>query len=217
MRLLALPLRKSLSDWKSIQFLLLITVIGVIDGAATNSPSAFPIGTILPFAGTAAQVPSGWVLCDGRIIDVISQPQLYNLAVFLGKTYDAQKINYRLPDLRGRTLFGPGGNGFTLGQYVGTPSTTIQTRNLPPHSHSGTTSSASAMYYSLYDMYDHYTEDFSCPTCTNAIRRDTPGNAIYGRYDANFPLSAHTHRFSTSSVGNGEPVSNITPGVVVNF
>jgi len=132
----------------------------------------------LPLAGSAAQVPSGWIVCDGRVIDVISQPQLYNLAVFLGKTYDPQKITYRLPDLRSRTLFGLGGNGFSQGQYVGTPSTTIQIKNMPRHSHSGTTSSASNMYYQLYNQWEGVDEVSSCSTCDNAIYGGTSSNQV---------------------------------------
>jgi microcystin-dependent protein len=66
--------------------------------------AAVPLGAIFPFAG--ATVPSGYLLCDGREVQIGQYPDLYDI---IGDAYGATSIGfqtYKLPDLRGRFALG---------------------------------------------------------------------------------------------------------------
>lgn len=65
-----------------------------------------PVGTILPFAGTA--IPDGYLLCDGSEKRRTSYPDLFSI---IGFTYGDQSFllgneTFRLPDLRGKFPMG---------------------------------------------------------------------------------------------------------------
>lgn len=77
------------------------------------------IGEIRMFGGNFA--PRGWALCNGQILPINQNQSLYSL---LGTTYGGDgRINFALPDLRGRVPMHPGsGPGLTsrvLGQKGG--------------------------------------------------------------------------------------------------
>jgi microcystin-dependent protein len=65
-----------------------------------------PVGALMPFAGTSAFVPSGWLVCDGRSF------------VAAGVSTDLQSVLSAasfsdLPDLRGRVIAGVDSTGLT--------------------------------------------------------------------------------------------------------
>lgn len=68
---------------------------------AEASPPSPPVGTVLEYAG---QVPDGWVLCDGRKLSRVRYRVLYET---VGEKFGrAGRGQFRVPDLRGRTLNG---------------------------------------------------------------------------------------------------------------
>ncbi len=122
-----------------------------------------PIGTILPFAG--ANVPYGYLLCDGSEVERAKFSDLYDV---IGTTYNGTATilgvnTFRLPDLRGRFPLGkdnmdnagtvpvltggyvdagggtagrvPDTKAQTLGGDAGQSSVTLGLANLPEHSH----------------------------------------------------------------------------------
>lgn len=69
--------------------------------------SALPPGTVVAFAGDAAQVPKGWLLCDGRELDNTDTKyiNLFNAIKYSwGTINNANKFN--IPDTRGLFLRG---------------------------------------------------------------------------------------------------------------
>jgi microcystin-dependent protein len=93
-------------------------------------------GQIMMFAGDFA--PDGWVLCNGSLYTIASQPVLYS---FLGTNYGGDgKTNFAVPDLRGRAPLGYGqGSGlsaYTLGESSGASSQTLSISQMPSHTHS---------------------------------------------------------------------------------
>jgi len=75
-----------------------------------NHVPLVPIGAIFPFAGPAAKVPAGYLMCDGSEILQQTYSALYNI---IGYTYSSGSpsnllgaATFKLPDLRGRFALG---------------------------------------------------------------------------------------------------------------
>ena len=97
----------------------------------------FFIGYIGMFGGNFA--PRNWAYCDGSLINVNDNTALFSI---LGTTYGGDgRTTFALPDLRGRLPMHPGsGPGLStrrLGQKGGHENVTLNTNQLPAHSHSG--------------------------------------------------------------------------------
>lgn len=109
-----------------------------------------PTGTVHDFAGSAANVPSGYLLCYGQNVSRTTYADLFAL---LGTTYGAGdgSTTFGLPDLRGRVVAGKddmggsaasrltsgasGINGATLGASGGNETHTLTTAQMPTHTH----------------------------------------------------------------------------------
>ncbi len=74
--------------------------------AVTNAAKS-GTGSILGFGGSSA--PTGWLLCDGTAYNAVTSPQYQPLYDVIGITYGGtNNTNFKVPDLRGRTLIGSG-------------------------------------------------------------------------------------------------------------
>lgn len=81
--------------------------------------------------------PRDWYNCDGSLVSIQQDMTLFSLITdFYGGN---GTTNFALPDLDGRAAMGWGtGAGLTprtLGGAVGTPFISLQTSQMPPHSH----------------------------------------------------------------------------------
>lgn len=106
-----------------------------------------PIGTIAAYAGTSA--PSRWLLCDGRTVSRTIYSQLFAILSTSHNTGGESGTEFRLPDLRGRTLIGldlmgvlqPAANrvtaawAATLGGSGGAEKVALSTAEMPAHTH----------------------------------------------------------------------------------
>jgi microcystin-dependent protein len=82
--------------------------------------------------------PKGFAFCAGQILSIAQNTALFSL---LGTTYGGDgRVTFALPDLRGRLAVssgqGPGLEPYDLGQVGGTETETLQTSEMPPHTHS---------------------------------------------------------------------------------
>ena len=76
--------------------------------------------------------PHGWALCDGQTLAINQNQALFSL---LGTMYGGNgQTNFQLPNAQGRVLAHPG-SGLIQGQAVGEPTVTLNTSQLPAHSH----------------------------------------------------------------------------------
>lgn len=96
-----------------------------------------------PFIGQIAFVafnfaPRGWAECNGQSLPISQYTPLFAL---IGTTYGGDGSTYfNLPDMRGRTLVGvgqgPGLSNYSQGQTGGQETVTLNTNQIPAHSHS---------------------------------------------------------------------------------
>ncbi len=84
------------------------------------------MGVVSQFLGNFE--PNGAMFADGRLLSISEYPALFSL---MGTVYGGDGIStFALPDLRGRTPIGAG-NGFVVGQTVGSETTFLTNANLP--------------------------------------------------------------------------------------
>ncbi len=76
--------------------------------------------------------PGGFAFADGRMLSIAQNPALFAL---LGTQFGGDgRVNFALPDLRGRDILGTG-NGLMQGDRVGSESYVLTGANLPMHDH----------------------------------------------------------------------------------
>lgn len=88
--------------------------------------------------------PRGWATCSGQILPIAQNQALFSI---LGTTYGGNGVTtFGLPDLRSRTPMhwgqGPGLSNRVLGQVGGVESVTLNTNQIPNHTHSVTANTA---------------------------------------------------------------------------
>lgn len=102
---------------------------------STQSP--FIVGEIREYAGPTP--PSGWLICDGSIVNQGDYPTLYSAIGTTWNTGGEPAGTFRLPDRRGRVGIGAGQGpdlaNRTLGSYGGAETHRLTTAEMPSHSH----------------------------------------------------------------------------------
>ena len=88
--------------------------------------------------------PKGFAECNGQLLPINQNQALFAL---LGTTYGGNgQTTFALPDLRGRRAVGmgqgPGLQNYSLGQFGGEESVTLNVAQLPSHTHTAEASSA---------------------------------------------------------------------------
>ena len=90
--------------------------------------SDFFLGEIRVFPMQYA--PKGWALCDGSLLSVAQNQALFSL---LSNKYGGDgRVNFKLPDLRGRSIVAAPGV-LSIGTITGTETVTLTT--CPKHTH----------------------------------------------------------------------------------
>ena len=99
-----------------------------------NIPDQIPVGTINAFAGL--NEPSGWLICNGRLVSKTIYSNLFNI---LGTIYgDGSTLSFNLPDLRGEFIRGfDSGRGVDSNRIFGSS----QDDEFKEHSHTISTGS----------------------------------------------------------------------------
>ncbi len=201
--------------------------------------SAIPVGSgPLPWAGGEVTVPSGWLLCDGTVYNIIDYPALHTI---LQNTYGGDNITtFGVPDLRGRIPLGRDDMGGSAAGVV--PSATVEgmtggseehilsVLEIPVHTHIASTGVAGSHTHTgstdPAGVHVHSTSGGGVPSTTgasgsNKAIKDQPGNTgSAGSHSHTLtinPVSDHTHTVTVSPEGNGDPHNNMQPYIVVNY
>ena len=148
--------------------------------AASEGAGSVPVGGIIMWSGSAANVPKGWALCDG---------------------------SKGTPDLRDRFILGSSGTR-SAGSTGGANTITLTTDNLPAHNHVAKGSvSEGGEHKHKFRSFRARLEDNSGDTDNSSTKDEKKGeltddNAVQA-------AGKHTHTFdvTTTSVGGGKAVS----------
>jgi len=176
-----------------------------------------PVGALMPFAGTSAYVPSGWLLCNGQGYGASGAgigPASANLQIILNAAGFSA-----LPDLQGKVIAGVGtilGSARSVGTSVGA-------ETFPAHTHSisgsGTTSGHSNDHTHGYYQQPGYTSAFSGGS---GIPRAADNNAASGGFPTNTGGASadHTHTYSFSGTSGSAGTGShgvVQPTIVMNY
>lgn len=162
---------------------------GVRDAAAQDLPY---LGEIRMFAGDFA--PQNWALCDGQLLSIAQYDALFSL---IGTTYGGDgQVTFALPDLRGRAPvhIGPANQ---LGVSAGQETVTLQSAQIPAHSHALMGSSGVG--------------DADNPSGRVPARNAVGAPHYHGGMDTTLASNALTLS------GSSMPHNNMMPSLCVNF
>ncbi|MBI5547125.1 MAG: phage tail protein [Deltaproteobacteria bacterium] len=151
-----------------------------------------------PFIGQIILVgfnfaPRGYAFCSGQLQSIAQNTALFAL---LGTTFGGDGVTtFALPDLRGRMPMGQGqGPGLSprdMGESAGTESMALVTAHLPPHLHSMSGSSATAL-------------------------ADSPAGAAPA-VGGSYGLPSDTAMAATQPAGSGLPVPRMEPFLTMSY
>jgi len=164
-----------------------------------------------PFLGeirlmSFAFAPKGWSMCNGQLLPINQNQALFSL---LGTTYGGNGINtFALPNLQYQVPIhfgnGPGLSNYVLGQTGGSPSITLNSTQMPLHSHVLNVTSASA----------------TATAVGNTVLPATPtvANASFYAVSGSPALEAQTMAPGSIGLGGGsQPHNNLMPSLTINF
>lgn len=102
----------------------------IAQGIRTALDKAIPVGTIAMFG--AERDPEGWLRCDGRLLDRNAYAKLFSV---IGTTHGfTNSSNFRLPDIRERSVVGSG-TKYSVGDKGGNATVTLSIAQMPAHTH----------------------------------------------------------------------------------
>lgn len=185
------------------------------DGKVPNATSNVYVGTSAP-SDPDIEV---WVDPSGTL----DNSAFINLIYPVGAIYMTVNANDD-PN----TLFGVGtwvrmkdtfllgaGDTYTSGDTGGAATVTLDTTQIPGHTHGGTTGGAGGHNHTVFNKWASYAggdtsgNGFASPACS----WNQDGWATYYTSD----VGNHTHTFTTGSTGGGEAHENMPPYIVVNM
>jgi len=155
------------------------------------------IGTIMVFAGNFA--PAGWAQCNGQLLPIGQYDALFSL---IGTTYGGDgQTTFALPDLRSRVPIhqgqGSGLSNYSLGENGGLEAVTLQSNQIPAHSHPAMANSGAG------------------------TSMDPAGGVWAGgptsMYIAGASANTNMNPTSISGSGGGQPHDNMLPFLTLNF
>jgi microcystin-dependent protein len=159
------------------------------------------IAQILFFAGNFP--PKYWAFCDGQILSIASNTALFSL---IGTMYGGNgTTTFALPDFRGRVPMGmgqgPGLPNINQGQFLGAPTATLTTAQMPVHTH---VASASVAVASTNGNFASPVGNIFATSAANAY-----GPAATG--------AAAGTTLTLANTGGNQPFSVQQPTLAVNF
>ncbi|KPV93697.1 Phage Tail Collar Domain protein [Pseudoalteromonas sp. P1-9] len=171
------------------------------------------LGQIMLFAGNFA--PRGWAFCDGQLLAISQNSALFSI---LGTTYGGDgRTTFALPDLRGRVAVhegnGPGLSPYRLGEKGGVEDVTLNTLQIPSHSHIA--GSVSLPVSSSEATSSNPVDHVLASAMTNISRETAVSTNVYA--DADMANSNMKTAGSTGATGGSQSHTNVQPYLATNY
>lgn len=95
-----------------------------------------PAGVVMEFDGTTANIPAGWLVCDGSAVSRTTYARLFAAIGTLHGSGNGT-TTFNLPDRRGRVGVGQATSGqfSTIGAKPGAEEVTLTVDQMPAHTH----------------------------------------------------------------------------------
>ena len=163
-----------------------------VDGGGGGSGGAgvdgAPAGTVSMWSGTAASVPSGYLLCDGSAINRVANTDLFNA---IGTTHGSGdgSTTFNVPDLRNRFVVGEG-TSFALAATGGSADATLVSHSHTVDSHTHGSGNLQADSHSHSDgtlSVDGHSHDSGNLNVNNHTHN------FSGNFNANTGNNTHSH------------------------
>jgi len=164
-----------------------------------------PVGTVLMWAGTDANVPTNWLLCNGAAISRSTYSDLFNS---LGSGFGGGNgsTTFNIPDMRDRFVVGAG-TTYSRNGKGGSTSVTLSTAQIPSHTHSGPNHRHSVSGNTGTQSANHNHNNYSRATNTGSgghanwwAGNNSGITYAQGMHDNN---QSHSHAFSVNSGYSG--------------
>ncbi|MCL4835248.1 MAG: tail fiber protein [Caldilineaceae bacterium] len=178
-----------------------IALQGLFPSSEDTSPDADrTLGEIRMFAGNFA--PYGYAFCNGQLLPLSQNTALFSL---LGTTYGGDgRTTFALPDLRTRAPIhwgtGPGLGTYNRGAAGGAATVTLQSSQLPQHSHTAVAANATGTQTSPVGH-----------TWGQGVGRTPP------RLYSSAGPDTGMHADAIGQTGGGQPHNNRQPYQAINF
>lgn len=156
------------------------------------------------FGGNFA--PRGWAFCDGQLLPISQNTALFSI---LGTTFGGNgQTTFALPDLRGRVPLhpgqGPGLSPYQLGQSAGSESVTLQTGQMPAHTHPAT-------------VTVHASGRATAEDPSGAVPATTSQPAYGAAPSEGTNMNAGMATAQVAHAGGNQPHDNLQPYLAVSF
>ncbi|MBE8728301.1 phage tail protein [Flavobacterium hungaricum] len=163
------------------------------------------VGEIRLFAGGFA--PKNWAYCNGALIQIRSNTALFSI---LGTTYGGNgSTTFGLPNLAGRAAVGagqgPGLSNYDLGQSAGAVSVTLNTTQIPPHTH------VSSAVISL----PAYSDEGNAATPAGNVLASRAG--MFSTLAVDTVMKGAPYTVAVSVTGNNVPLPLSQPSLGMNY
>lgn len=166
---------------------------------AKSADNGVPTGTIVAFAGQEANIPKGWVLCDGRSLTTIENSK--NLIALIGNN---------VPNLQGMFLRGTGTSA--VNNQAGPTLGNTQDDAFESHTITGTAAGAGAHSHEL--KIDNGGGEESKGWRDNMVNSpDGPTNGWVNYSSYTEGVGNHTHTVSGSADGGANETRPVNYGV----
>ena len=173
------------------------------------------VGEIRAFGFNFA--PVGWAMCQGQLMQISQYSTLFAL---IGTTYGGDgRTTFGLPDLRGRAAIGqgmgPGLSPYHMGDRGGAEIVTLNTNQMPQHSHQMTDKSTQAALTCTAQ------EANATTPVNNSIAANVRGETLNRFSDQNPSETMKPGSIAlsgnTEPTGGNQPHENRAPYLVINY
>jgi microcystin-dependent protein len=193
---------------------------GLVSGAVPAlAASSDPFIGSIDFVGFN-YAPLGWAHCDGQLLSISQNTALFSL---FGTIYGGDgRTTFALPDLRGRAPIhegtGPGLSPYNIGQKGGAETVTLNVNQLPPHTHTATTTVtlSDVTLRAQSGQASTATPGGNALAATGRNRTYSSAAPDVDMAPGSIEVAVESASTTIGSTGSNEPVENRSPYLALN-